>query len=252
MPSTAIGRHPSGRTITFTESDHSYIDDSGHHYTSGTAVVKRCFKPFDAVAVSESIAESRGTTPEVLRAEWEKKRDYACEVGTRVHENCEAQLMGKPLVNRPRDERENGLMTQAWHAANKLLELYVPLAVELIVFSPRYYVAGTIDALLQDRRDGSFLIADWKTNEKLRKGSFNGDFGVGAGFRMPDCELSRYSLQMSVYERILRSEQYVASNAVVNRLLIHLTETGFNGIPTSYLRAESAEALLDVCTEVPF
>jgi len=38
------------------------------------------------------------------------------------------------------------------------------LGVEMIVFSPRLRIAGTIDLFAKSRKDGSYLIIDHKTN----------------------------------------------------------------------------------------
>jgi hypothetical protein len=264
MPGSSTVDHPSGkRTLTFTESDHVYRDDLGQRYTSGTAAVKRCFAPFDAESVSARVAARDGGSASeqreraaALREQWRAKGAAACEFGTRTHENCEAQLVGRALPNAPRDDREQQIMTAAYYAANDLLTQYKTIAVEMIVFSPGCYVAGTIDALMQHRSTGEYLIADWKTNEKLRDTAFNGAMGVGPCASLPDCDMSRYALQLSLYQRILTSEGYVPADATVHRQLMHLRPTGCVAMPMQYLRAESAEVMLNAAmaanNEVPF
>jgi hypothetical protein len=253
MPATSTANHPSGASITFTESDHSYIDNLGHRYTSGTAVVKRCFAPFNAVEVSAAMARRDGTDAAEIRAAWKAKGAAACRLGTRVHEVCEDALLGRPPRNQPESERERLLMNAGWAHAKAMLDDFDVLAVELIIFSPQWYVAGTVDILLRHKRSGTLFVADWKTNEKLRTEGYKGALGTGAAAALPDCEMSKYSLQLSIYEQVLRHEGYIAADAPVQRLLLHITERGVDLVYTSYLAAESAVAILDAATTgVPF
>lgn len=248
MPATATARHPSGETITFTEADHSYIDSRGRRYTSGTGVVKRCFAPFNADKISAAMAARDGRDAAEIRAEWKAKGAAACRLGTRVHEICEDTLHGVPLRHAPESERERGLMTQGFMSATALLASCDILAVELILFSPRFLVAGTMDILLRRRDTGALVIADWKTNEKLRTEGYRGATGIGPAAELPDCEMSRYALQLSLYQRLLLHEGYTEPGAQIERWLIHLAPDRGDVIPAPYLRAESAEALLNVCT----
>lgn len=41
MPGDTKAKHPRGLGITFTEEDHSYVDEYGVEYTSGTTLVQR-------------------------------------------------------------------------------------------------------------------------------------------------------------------------------------------------------------------
>lgn len=253
MPATSTAQHPSGRTITFTEADHEYVDDRGHRYMSATAVVKRFFAPFDAAAVAPGVAEKRGVGVEVILAEWEQAREYACSLGTRTHENCEAQLKGDALIHAPRDERERCVMTQAWCAVEYMLIEYECLATELIVWSPDLYVAGTLDALMRHRETGALLIVDWKTNEKITLLGYMGARGLGPASGLHDCDMAKYTLQLNLYRYLLFREGYTSPGAQVDMMIAHLRNDEFRCIPIAERRATVVEMLLETyVTAAPF
>lgn len=256
MPSTTTANHPSGKTITFTESDHSYIDDQGHHYTSGTSLLKKFFPAFDKDRWSKHVAQRDNRSVNDVLAEWDMAAGYGCSVGTRVHENCENQFAGHQL-HQPKDEREKELFTLAWEAVNKLQSKWRLIGTEMIVFSPHYYVAGTIDLIMQNPASGDLWLLDWKNNKEISDTPFGGEKGLYPCDRLDNCDLVKYQLQLSVYHRIIIDEKYVPRHTRIHQALIHLRpDEGIVWIPLSYLRAETAEMILSNFTifleEVPF
>ena len=195
-----------------------------------------------------------------MRAEWNEKGRVACEMGTRVHENCEAQLQGLTLPHEisatalGEGSREERIKAEALRRCNWLLARYTILACELIVFSPQYHIAGTIDALLRDNRTGHLVIWDWKTNEKIKHIGFNNELGIGPAAALPACDFYKYALQLSLYKFLLLNEGYTQPTTTVEHFLCHLTPERSEVIPTPYLRSEAIHAILDVCTteQAPF
>jgi len=247
--------HPGGHhKITFDPGPHQYLDGDTMRpeYTSVTKFVSGCFAPFDSATASANVARRDGTTPAEVLAGWRRKGSLACALGTRVHEMAESVLLGEPITVTPESDRERGIMAAAWDACQAIIATHEVLACELIVFSPRYKIAGQIDAAVRDRESGIIKIIDWKTNENLHKGPYKGKTALDPIPWLSDSKLARYALQLSTYEAILRDEGYIQSGEQVERQIIHLREDGWESIEIPYRRHEVVEMLLRRLTDIPF
>lgn len=247
--------HPSGEhSIIFEPEEHLYLDGVTRRpdYTSVTTFIQSGFEAFDAPAAAARVAEHAGAPAADILAAWKLKGSLACALGTRVHAMAESVLKGEPITVAPESPRERGIMSAAWEYCNQLLESHDVIATELIVFSPRYKIAGQIDAALRDRRDGKIRLVDWKTNEKLDKGAYKGKTALHPISHLCDTKMSRYELQLSTYEAILRDEGYIKDTDIVERHIVHLREDGCTRHDTSYRRSEVVELLLQHITNVPF
>lgn len=66
------------------------------------------------------------------------------------------------------------------------------------------HIAGTVDFVGQ-KRDGSYVIVDWKTSKKLLD-QWEKAYGRKAYYpieQVDDCEKSKYTLQLNLYKYIL-------------------------------------------------
>ena len=242
MPATSTHKHPDGRTITFTEASHKYEDGQGGRYQSVTTWLKQFFKPFDAPRMAARVAKRDGREVADVVAEWNNKRDTACEFGTRTHEIAEAVLLQQTAPHQPRDERE----TRAFFLATDYAETLRTWAnenggqvyVERVVADPANLLAGTID-LQVDFADCTWLI-DWKTNASLTK-----SYGKGRGpiKHLDDSNRTKYGLQLSTYETIIREHYNV--NGPVFRRLVHIDHDGGRNFIDLPSFAEEVAAMLE-------
>ena len=208
--------HPSGLQIRFTDHDHVYEDARGHQYLSGTSFLKDFFSPFEADKVAGIIAEKEGKSPAQVKAEWKWARDS----GTRMHENCEAQCKGLPPVHQPQNQNEYTAFVAAHNCLHELMARFKLIGAELIVFSPRYHIAGTID-LLMYAGNGVYSIFDWKKCKAIYQQGFDDARALHPISHMQDCNGVKYGLQLALYERIMRDEGYIEPDATVTRTLLH-------------------------------
>jgi len=92
--------HPDGHhVIKFGEKWHTYTDQNGTSYTSGTKFVGQFFPKFDMVAMSEKCSAGenpkyKGREPEEIRAEWSAEGDRGRTEGTLVHNYAEGLMCG--------------------------------------------------------------------------------------------------------------------------------------------------------------
>ena len=115
MPGDTKAKHPRGLGITFTEEDHSYVDEYGVEYTSGTTLVHRGFEAFDAQKAAEAKSAKTGVPASEYLREWDAKREEASRNGTRMHENCENQILGRyDKLHAPQDDAERVEFRAAW------------------------------------------------------------------------------------------------------------------------------------------
>ncbi len=186
------------------ESDHTYhVKDDPRFFMSSSMFNARFFGTFDAVAISRRCA-GRGKYAYMSQAEvmeaWEKNRDEAAALGTRMHENYENYYNGAPYYY---GDKEFALFRQ--FMANN--PGYVPMAMERVVVNRFLQLAGTIDALFRKQRlDGSWAIimVDWKRSKEIKFEGFRGKCGeLPATAHMPDSNFSKYTLQQLEYAFML-------------------------------------------------
>lgn len=246
MPRTTQTKHQTldGWEITFTEEDHSYIDNAGRRYTSVTTLVHDCFEPFDAVATSERMAARDGTDAGNLRDKWKAKAEDACAYGTRVHSYAEALMLGQQTPD-PIDKRDRDAFGLVDIAVAGLKRRYDVVDAEMVIFDPLYTVAGTIDLIMRDRANGINIFLDWKTNAEIKTQPFGGRRGTGSCCHVPDCNYWHYALQLSIYQFLCEDMEIIKPDSS-KRALIHIPP-GANApawIPLPYMRHE-AEAVVE-------
>lgn len=260
---TKQAKNPSGTTINFSAAAHRYWTEhrlpepvagqQSHEvdYVSVTTLLKRYFPPFDEKAMSEQVAAKRGVPVAVVLTEWAMTRDAASRFGTRTHEVCEDTLTGHAPRHRPETDRERVIFEHGWRYASDVRQKMTVLAVEQIIFHADLRIAGTIDFAARDK-DGVLWILDWKTNKAIRNANDYGKTGLAPVAHLPDCEMSKYALQLSLYEHILRSQGYIGRADPVRRGLVHLTDAGAVFMPCADMTREVLEILLDHATALPF
>ncbi len=246
MPGSSKAKHPRGWSIEFFEDTHKYISDiDGQEvtYVSGTQFIHKFFKPFDADGeIARRCAAKEGCTVEEIKAKWAQAGRDASALGTKVHECCEDIENGKSdreLRNTPSNLQEELMMSNAVKMAKKFYNGLDILGIEKIVFSPALRVAGTIDLFARSKKDGSYLIIDWKTNKSIDIEDKWGKFALPPISHLHDTNYVTYSCQLSLYEYILKREGYVPRDAKFKKYLVHVTTEG----------AKLIEAL-DLSTEI--
>ena len=206
--------------VQFDRATHTYTLH-GQELISVTTLLKRLQPPFDALYWSERKAPSLGMSAEALREQWDRKRARGLARGTRVHYFAEAALRGELMQTRHLRDEERAFFA-FWQAAR---DQFTVLHTEQVVADAELGVAGSLDALLLHRASGRLTLWDWKTGDHFREGS---RYHLLAPFAdVPDCELHRYSLQLSLYWLIVeRNTEYVIDGA----RLVHLAPGGHHAI----------------------
>ena len=260
MQSDKSATTPRGITVHFNEAAHTYwhIEQGSQleavaRHTSVTQLTGGFFPAFDEDATAQRCAAKSGVAKEELIAAWHTKRDTACELGTRVHAIAEDCILNRQPRHQPRDNTERILFRNVWIAASKLREANKILGAEMLVANTRARIAGQIDLALRSP-DGAVWLIDWKTNARIRTESQYGNTCLPPVTHLPECEVSKYSLQLSAYEWILRSEGYITKpQTPVHRSIIHIAPDGAREIPLPDLSAEIRDCVISHLSEpLPF
>lgn len=179
---------------------------------SVTTLIKKYSEPFHAEEKSIELAEGKGTDPESLRASW----NYSGDFGSLIHmypENISKHIEPDEILD-DREPAYRNAVDMFWNAEKMETAKLYP---EIIIYDVERRVAGTIDmlAFFPDRTS----ILDWKTNERFRTRAYRDARLLPPFSHIPDCHMTKYSLQLNIYKQILYDTCEIDVN---NMKLIHL------------------------------
>lgn len=183
----------------FKEKYHKYYYD-GKNYESVTTFIKRFKEEFDSDKWSKVTAEKTGQDQDKVLEEWKKLNDRANEIGHATHAWIENFFKGvyQPI---PRDFEIIDRLDKFHKIYYEKLTKLVPVKFEQKVFSTKWKLAGTFDALFTYK--DQLVIVDWKTNKKFDTTSPYNKKLLSPFETEDECKLTEYSIQISLYALIL-------------------------------------------------
>ncbi len=220
--------------LQFDEASHTYTYD-GRELISVTQFLGKFFEIFDGPRIARRVVTNpnskyHGRDPDELVAEWEANGRQARELGTLLHHNIQQFLVDGDMSGERSDEFshfEAFIASKDWR----------PMMVEEQVCCPDAGIAGTVDAVFEDAR-GDVVICDWKRAKKMKVDN-RWQKAKPPIQHLDDCDLSKYSLQLSLYRHLLRER---LQDRNVSLLLINFTDR-YKEIPIREHR-EEVRALL--------
>ena len=216
--------------IKLEESTHKYIL-SGHesiNFTSVTTCIAEYFEKFDKQKVAykliTTIPKYKGRTVEDLIREWDATAQY----GTAVHKEIENYIKFEkiPAIDR-------ALAGINW--LDKYLQKSdFEVHSEVIVYSEKLKIAGTIDLLIFDKRNRKYSILDWKTSKTIKTDSYKMKTGNKPETQdLLDCKFNHYALQLSLYRYLLEENFQLFLD---DQLIVHLSANNIHGYVAPYLK----------------
>lgn len=230
MPGSTISTNPHGIIIEFNEDLHSYkstIDGNIVSYISVSQLAGKYFPKFESEKIAGFTAKKEGVSTQEILDRWSKAGKEACEFGTRVHETCEDIILNKPLRNSPLNDKETKVFSKAIEIAKKFRNDLEILGVEKLVFNEKLKIAGTIDLFAKSKNSNTYFIIDWKTNKSIDTENKYNSKGLYPIQMLDNTNYVHYGLQLNLYEYILKATGYIDVFANVKKVLIHLTDIGF-------------------------
>jgi ATP-dependent exoDNAse (exonuclease V) beta subunit len=202
--------------LQFDEASHTYTYN-GQQLVSVTQFLGRFFEVFDGPTIARRVvvnpnSKYHGRDPDELVAEWDAHGREARELGTLLHNNIQQYLADGDVQG---DRSDEFCHFEAFIAGKE----WRPLMVEERVCCPEAGIAGTVDAVFEDAR-GDVVICDWKRAKKMK---FENRWQNAKPpiDHLDDCDLSKYSLQLSLYRHLLRNE---LKERNVSLLLVNFTD----------------------------
>jgi len=203
--------------IRYYDEPHIYIDtNTGKRLTSVTRVVKTYQPKFEAKHISKAIAKKENRPQEEVLAEWDMKRLLGSYRGSLTHSYLENLWSGKVFpVEWPTDVKDTlfkyGKQKEFAQSLTNLEFMsesfikdhahYYPVALELVVGNDK--IAGQMDLLAWDDKEECLVLVDYKTDKKLLDYSPYNKYFLDPLSHLQDCEINKYSLQLSLYKRLL-------------------------------------------------
>lgn len=190
------------------DDDNFIFEEEAHKYTyegkeliSVTTFLENFITPFDEEYWSKKKADDRGVDQQVVLNEWAVTRDYACDLGTEVHEYIEFFYADDIKVYE--NEEVNDRIKKFHTIYDSRLNVLEPVVSELRMFDIEWGLAGTFDQLYT--YNGNIIMADWKTNKKIKTDK---DYCFGwlkyPFNRYKENEFNKYSIQISLYRLMLK------------------------------------------------
>jgi PD-(D/E)XK nuclease superfamily len=198
--------------IHFDEASHRY-SNNGQTYISATQLIDMVTNKFDVKGQASRMAIAHGMTPEYWEEKWKKISKKAQDTGNELHARQEDLLgaRGLDLMEGKTYRVQNPALIAA--VSGNMDYFYWPDGVysELLLWNHEYQIAGRADKVILSTHKSGYRFAhvhDYKTNKKLSTSSW---FTPGEGYRrlkyplahLMDCDMVKYSLQMSIYQFML-------------------------------------------------
>ena len=217
------------KLINLEEDTHTYfLQNSNINFQSVTEFIHTFFKEFDENKIANKLKSIHprytGMTAKELIEKWNSNRDR----GTKVHKEIEDYILKKD--NNTYDMKSK----QAIDFINKkCIKDSNVLLPELIIYSEKLKLAGTIDLVIYNKLTNQISLIDWKTNKKINKKAFReSDTGLRWPTKsLPDCNFTHYTLQLSLYKYILQNNYNIKVNGI---FLMHLKDETYELYKCNY------------------
>ena len=187
--------------LQFDEPTHTYTYN-GRKLVSVTQFLGQFFEVFDGPNIARRVVTNpnskyHGRDPDEVVAEWDANSRQAREKGTLLHHNIHQHLV---------EGQASGERSDEFHLFESFIagKNWKPWMVEERICCPDLGIAGTVDAIFEDPR-GDVFICDWKRAKKMK---FDNRWRKAKPpiEHLDDCDISKYSLQLSLYRHLLRDQ----------------------------------------------
>jgi ATP-dependent exoDNAse (exonuclease V) beta subunit len=137
-----------------------------------------------------------------------------------------------------------------WNYWNEDCVTWEPWRTEWEVWDEELKLAGSIDMVYRNKKDGTFAIYDWKRSKEIKMENSWGD-GYGPVSHLPDCNYWHYTLQLNTYRWFLEtyyglriSDMYIVifhpNNTNYRRFRLNRLDEEVKGMLAARLRAVKA------------
>jgi hypothetical protein len=235
-----------GIEVDYDDAKHRY-SYNGVRYLSATQLVEHFTNKFDTEERIVYMSERYGETPEYWRKKWKDNNTVSLIRGDGIHSAREEYLYGAGVdvsSGRVLQVRNRNL----WPANYPYAQLPDGTYPELKLWRHDVMIAGRADKVIFTTATPGTILArikpgtrnrvadleDYKTNKKIRKYSHQDAMTkqylmmTGPLSYLMDCEISHYSLQLSIYQYMLEYHGFTPGH---RRIIHYQHEIEGLGIP---------------------
>lgn len=177
-------------------------------FKSVTGFISQFKEKFDSEKVAAMVAKKKGVSKQSILNEWKGISDTAMDLGTIVHKWIEDYYNGSnpPM---PTDHVVLERVESFLKLHEEKLHKFSPIKQEFRLFSRKWGLAGTMDALFKLGED--YYVGDWKTNKKFTTDVDMEGNRYAKKLLYPfedlwDNSVNGYSIQLSLYRLIMQEE----------------------------------------------
>lgn len=211
-------------------------------YRSATQIVEQFIPHFDTETQAERMAYRYNGTAQGWKDQWKETNALSLERGTAKHD-YEEQFLYNCGYSKINNKEFVVFNLKTWNSPVDYRKLPDGVYPELKLWRHDWRIAGradkpTFETVLSNRYAH---IEDFKTNKRIRDVGFNQRTMCGPISHLQDCELTHYTLQLSIYQFML---EYFGFMSGVRRIIHFPHEIEGLGTPSPkeyelpYLRNE--------------
>lgn len=159
-----------GGEIYYDDASHTYTNEKGEVYMSGSQYAKSLEKPFDLEKISQAMADKFKVKSEDIKAMWALKAEISTGFGTALHKALELYGRYQSLsetLEKTTNLHDHPVIKKAVEGFYKGREDEKAVH-EVFIVDHKAKRAGQIDRLLITG-DKKCIIADYKTNASIEK-----------------------------------------------------------------------------------
>jgi len=212
------------KDVSFFEEDHKYVikGQEDKPIKSVSSLLKYFYEEFNTTMMAKKYGDSRGLDPDDVLKAWSGEGVISTTHGTKVHLFGENYVKWKWFEEIEEPEVFDKQSLGVKQFLEDLPPYIIPVATELVMYSPTYWYTGTCDLLMYNTKKDVFIMGDYKTNKKIEGDKYSTKKlkHVGEKYDLDSSNLSKYSLQFSFYQIMLEDAGFNLST----RVLIHLTD----------------------------
>ncbi len=223
--------------IFFEPEEHRYFNDKKEEYQSVSSFLEQFIPAFDREIISKKVSQRQKVPQNEIKTQWTIRRDFSTVRGTEFHLYVETFLNeNRKIATVTPIEKHIKLFHKFW-TEKKIYKKHEIIFTELMVYSNKYKIAGTVDCLIRNRETRAISILDWKTNKKIKdKNPYSKKMKTPLN-HLDNCEINKYSLQLGLYSKIISENTDLA---IKGCFIIHFSEemNDYRIYPTNNLGSE--------------
>lgn len=182
--------------LSFEEKSHRYFLGERSLKYSVSGIIKRYSNPFNAKQIAPFSAKKEGISVEQVLTNWKKANKESIIIGNAAHLFGEEYIFDRTVI--PQDGYQRAI-AKFW---DELPDYVIPIFAELRTYHKTRFYAGTIDIILYNTLNDTWMIADYKSNKDLFK-NYKGQMLRGKFNDLLDCPFSKYKIQLNYYKELV-------------------------------------------------